>query len=213
MNDTKLTTFYIVRHGQTSWNSKKLLQGQTDIPLNAAGEQQAKNLAWILHDVNFDLAFSSDLLRAKKTAEIIVLEKKLYVQTTKLLRERTFGELEGQPTELLLAYFNLLKALTHAERAKRKIDEGIESDEEVTTRLLTFLRETAVTHPGKTILVATHGGVLRMILLHTGYLTYEQSDATTVTNMSYVKLETDGTNFFIKEVSGLVPKGTIPSES
>src|SRR5882672_3444042 len=148
MSDSKLTTFYLVRHGQTDWNSKQLLQGQTDIPLNAAGEQQAEDVGKILKTVNFDLAFSSDLLRAKRTAEIIVLEKNLHVQTTSLLRERVFGKLEGGPIDALLAHIQLLKKLNDRERRKYRLDAGVESDEEVTTRLITFLRETAVTHPG-----------------------------------------------------------------
>src|SRR5258708_18492 len=107
MNDSKLTTFYMVRHGQTDWNKQHRLQGTVDNSLNEMGEQQAKELADVLKDVSFDLAFSSDLLRAKRTAEIIVLEKKLHVATTGLLRERSFGKHEGAPATTLVAYFDL----------------------------------------------------------------------------------------------------------
>lgn len=210
MNTNNLTTFYLVRHGQTDWNSKHILQGQSDIPLNEKGEEQAKELAQILHDINFDLAFSSDLLRAKRTAEIIVLEKNLMVETTKALRERDFGTLEGQPVAALLAHIALLQKLSFQDRQKYKLSDNTESDEEVTTRLLTFLRETAVTHGGKTILVGTHGGILRMILIHTGYLTYEQSDSMFVTNGGYVKLDTDGVDFFIREANGFKTKEALP---
>jgi len=86
---------YIVRHGETDWNVKELLQGHADIPLNKFGEEQAKQLAKKLTKVNFAIAFTSDLLRAKKTAEIIALEKKIVVRTTKTLRERYFGHFEG----------------------------------------------------------------------------------------------------------------------
>lgn len=207
----KATTFYLIRHGETDWNKKHKLQGQADIPLNQVGEEQAREVAKSLKDVAFDLAFSSDLMRAKRTAEIIVLEKKLLVETTKALRERSFGQLEGEPVAALMAYIALLKKLNDTERAKEKMGEGFESDEEVTTRLLTFIRETAVTHPGKTILVATHGGILRMILLHTGYITYQQSDSMLVANGGYVKLESDGIDFVIREVTGLKAKESLPA--
>src|ERR1041385_1316907 len=95
-------TFYLIRHGQTDWNKEHLLQGIVDNVLNEAGERQAKELAKTLHHVHFDLAFSSDLLRAKRTAEIILLEKKVHVETTKLLRERAFGKHEGNPTSTLV---------------------------------------------------------------------------------------------------------------
>lgn len=206
MDARALTTFYLIRHGQTDWNNKHLLQGRSDIPLNATGEEQARELAQLLKDVNFDLAFSSDLLRTKRTAEIVVLEKNLYVETTKLLRERNFGTFEGQPVTTLLAYLKLLRGLNHEERANHRIAEGIENDNEVTTRLITFIRETAITHPGKNILAVTHSGILRMILLHTGYHTYEQSDAVYLANGSYIKLESDGIDIFIREVSGIFPR-------
>lgn len=205
MDPKKLTTFYLIRHGQTDWNKKRLVQGQLDIPLNKLGEQQARTLADVLEHVQFDLAFSSDLLRAKKTAEIVVLEKALYVATTKLLRERDFGKFQGGTVDALHAYFSLLDGLTHEERFKHKMADDVESDEDVTTRLITFLRETAITHPGKTILVGTHGGILRLVLLHVGYLTYAQSDATSVRNGAYIKIATDGIDFFVKDVIGLVP--------
>src|SRR5689334_14138742 len=95
-----MTTFYLIRHGETDWNNQHLLQGQIDIPLNAKGEEQAQELAQVLKDINFDLAFSSDLIRAKRTTEIVALEKQLMIETTKTLRERAFGEFEGQSIEL-----------------------------------------------------------------------------------------------------------------
>ncbi len=202
MND-HLTTFYLVRHGQTDWNKEKKLQGQTDVPLNEEGEEQAKQLARVLHEVNFDLAFSSDLLRAKRTAEIILLEKNLHIEVTNVLRERNFGELEGGSVDALLAHFALLTKLNSQERKQHKLSNDVESDEEVITRLITFLRETAITHPKKTILVASHGGILRMLLLHTGYATYEELDKYTLVNGAYVTFQTDGADFFINEVVGL----------
>src|SRR5574340_48950 len=89
-------TLYIVRHGQTEWNVKKLMQGHTDIPLNKEGETQAREMAKKLRRIHFAAAYSSDLLRAKQTAELITLEKKIVVKTTKALRERFYGRLEGK---------------------------------------------------------------------------------------------------------------------
>jgi len=57
MNNTKAYNILHCETWRNDWNSKRLLQGQTDIPLNANGEKQAENLAQVLHDVNFDLAF------------------------------------------------------------------------------------------------------------------------------------------------------------
>lgn len=210
MSDKSLTTFYLVRHGQTDWNKQRRLQGQNDIPLNETGEAQAKELAEILHNVAFDLAFSSDLLRAKRTAEIVVLEKNLHVAVTKLLRERAFGELEGGSVNALLAHIALLKKLTTQERRTHRLAANVESDEEITIRLITFLRETAVSHPGKTILVATHGGILRALLIHTGYYSYEELDKITLVNGAYIQFQSDGVDFFINKVTGAKERGDLP---
>lgn len=62
---------YLIRHGETDWNKEKKLQGVTDIPLNAYGIELAEKTAEGLKDVPFDRIYTSPLIRAKKTAEII----------------------------------------------------------------------------------------------------------------------------------------------
>ena len=87
-------TIYLVRHGETDWNVKNIIQGQIDIPLNKKGENQALEIANELKDIHFDAIFSSDLSRAKRTAEIIATERKLAVVATKTLREMYFGKFQ-----------------------------------------------------------------------------------------------------------------------
>ncbi len=197
-----MTTFYVVRHGETDWNTKKLMQGQTDIPLNDQGELQAKNLAQELKHIKFDVAFSSDLVRAYHTTEIIALEHALAVTTTELLRERKFGPYEGKPFSTLEMY-DELKQLSQAELFKHKFAPGVESDEEIVTRLLTFLRETAVAHPGKNVLVGTHGGIIRAFLIHLGHILFEERQQYKIANTAYVKLRSDGVEFFIDNTKGI----------
>jgi uncharacterized phosphatase len=197
-----LSTFYIVRHGQTDWNVKQKVQGHSDIPLNETGELQAKELGEKFRDIHFDLAFSSDLMRAKRTAEIVLLDKKMKVLTSELLRERNFGNFEGKPGEALTAFRDLLQKLTEEERTAHP-DNNIETDEAVARRLVTFIRETAITHPDKTILTTTHGGVMRVLLVHLGYGNDETLPYGCIANLAYIKLETDGVDFFIRETDGV----------
>ena len=201
MNNKNLTTFYIIRHGETDWNVERKIQGHTDIPLNANGELQAQSLAKELQKISFDLVFSSDLLRAKRTAEIIALERKVEVQTTRLLRERNFGNMEGEPSRLFRDYDELLKELSHEQRFTHKLADNIENDEALISRILTFVRETAVTHPNKTILMVTHGGVIRTLLIHLG--AYKYNDTFHIGNGAYVKITADGTDFFVKQTKGI----------
>ena len=63
---------YIVRHGETQWNKARKIQGQVDIPLNEFGRTLAKKTAKGLADINFDLCYTSPLIRARETAELIL---------------------------------------------------------------------------------------------------------------------------------------------
>ena len=89
----KITT---VRHGETDWNVAKRIQGSVDTELNEAGIYQAKLLAERLSAEPCDIIYSSDLLRAKKTAEIINTRHNVPLITSPNLREAGFGEFEGQ---------------------------------------------------------------------------------------------------------------------
>ena len=91
-----------VRHGQTDYNLKHISQGQTDVPLNEKGLNQAILAGKSLSQIHFDIIYSSDLSRAYKTAETIEQENKV-IQTTCnivpeiLLREMSHGIYENKP--------------------------------------------------------------------------------------------------------------------
>ncbi|MGA2911094.1 MAG: histidine phosphatase family protein [Candidatus Levyibacteriota bacterium] len=206
MKTTQNCTIYLVRHGRTDWNDKKLVQGHIDIPLNSAGKTAAQELAQKLRKIKFDKVYSSDLLRAKQTAEIIALEHELEVETTKALRERTFGNLEGKSHDVFKKLDPILDSLDDKARYSYKFNSnmGMESDEEVMSRFLTFLREIAVANPGKTILVATHAGPMWMFLVKLGFYSYK--GWISINNLAYIKLESDGVDFFVKETSGIEKK-------
>lgn len=195
-----LTTFYVVRHGETEYNTKGIAQGHLDSPLTDKGISEARELGMKFRDINFDLVFSSDLLRAKRTAEIILLEKQLAVQTTELLRERFYGKYEGKPFNAVLTYRKLLRKL-RKENQDQKPKSEIEDDDSVIARLFTFLRETAIAYKNKIILIVTHGGIMRQLLEHLGVPTLPYG---AVKNLAFVKLESDGVDFFIRETSGIV---------
>lgn len=207
MTGKNYCTFYLVRHGQTDWNVKKMMQGHKDSRLTDLGIKQAQELAKKLNRIHFDAVFSSDLLRAKRTAEIIVAEKKLAIATTQLLRERSFGKYEGWSWERYYQQFEKslekYKKLTEKEYFVHKLDPSIESDEEVVSRLITLIREIAVGNAGKKILLVSHGGLMRVFLTHIGYGTRRELRAGCVKNTAYVKFLSDGVDFIIKEVSGI----------
>ncbi len=198
MNKHDYCIFYIVRHGRTDWNEKGINTGQLDSSLTKVGEEQAKIVAIELKDVHFDAAFSSDLMRARRTAEIIMLERNLAIQAVQVLRERSYGEFQGKPYKATEAYDALVEALDDKERFSYK-SHGVESDDEIVTRLVTFLRETAIIYKNKTVLVASHSDIMHKFLIHIGFGTYKNFPLSSVDNAAYVKLASDGVDFFVQE--------------
>lgn len=203
----KYCTFYVVRHGQTEWNVQGRYQGQKDSPLTEMGLEQASVLAKKLSHIRFDAAFSSDLLRAQRTAEVIALEHKLAVSTTKALRERSFGSIEGKTEkeirEELREVMEKYDMLSDEEKFTYRFVDDMETDDEIATRMVTYVREMAVGYAGKTVLLVCHGGIMRSFLIKIGHATYESLPRGKVANTAYFKMESDGVDFFVKETSGI----------
>lgn len=197
-------TLYVVRHGETDWNVQGKIQGHTDIPLNENGIRQAKKLYEKLKDIRFNAIFSSDLLRAKQTAEVIALEHKIAVQTTKALRERWFGKYEGVSFRThdkeIQEMFKKYKKLTDANESS---PPELEGDEELMGRFIPFVREIAVAYRKKMVLMVSHGGAMRTFLVHLGYASYDELIPGSIDNLAYIKLESDGIDFFIRETHGI----------
>ena len=153
---------YLVRHGETDWNQAGLLQGQTDIALNAQGLEQAREAAERLKEVPFEIAFCSPLIRAKRTAETIIGDRKITLTTDERLRELNFGPWEGvdirtikdaasQPFTNPGSYIPPVGAESFAQLYKRS--------GEFVDQVLLPLEGTY-----ETVLVVAHGGVNRSIL-------------------------------------------------
>lgn len=197
MKNNNYCTIYLARHGETDWNEKKLVQGQTDIPLNKKGEAQARELGRQFKDVDFKAVFSSDLIRAKRTAEIMVLEKKLAIVTTKALRERLFGRFEGGHLDEMRKILGELLTIPRQLQTRLSLNDT-ENDEDLVARLNPFLREVAIAYPGENVLMVSHGGLMRAFLSHLGYIIPEYSEKPMV-NAGYIIIESDGVDFKIIE--------------
>jgi broad specificity phosphatase PhoE len=199
------TTFYIVRHGETVWNTEHRMQGHGDSPLTEKGKQEIAELEKVFHEIHFDHVFSSDLFRTQHTAKLLTIRKKLAINTTALLRERFHGIHEGKIWEEYVAENKALideyEALSEQEQTTFSYDGGIETTESMIQRLLEFLRETAVTYTGKTLLVVSHGGILRALLQHLGKPTMPGHGK--VQNLAYIQLLSNGDEFEIVKTEGI----------
>ena len=207
MNKENYCNLYIVRHGETEWNVKNIIQGQSNSNLTEKGIEQAKKTGDELKDINFDAIFSSDSTRAHNTAEIIRLERELIVETSQLLRERNFGKFEGKHgSEFLEAFREKLKekeTLSGEEGWNFTVADDIETDEMIVLRFITKLREIAVAHPNKTVLVVSHGGPIRMFLAKIGYAKREELVGGSLKNAGCINVLSDGVDFILQSVKGV----------
>ncbi|MCE3199144.1 histidine phosphatase family protein [Paenibacillus sonchi] len=151
-----MTTIGLIRHGSTAWNKEGRIQGHTDNPLDEEGLQQAAAIAERLSGEQWDYIYSSDLLRAVQTAEVI--SKRLGIPVAG--RVPGIREMNG----------GLIEGTTEDERVQRwgsgwkSMDMGLESDESGRQRGSRAIEEIAARHPGKRILIVSHGAILRSSL-------------------------------------------------
>lgn len=158
-----ITRICLVRHGETAWNAETRLQGHEDIALNATGREQARAAAEALRAQAFSAIYSSDLIRARETAEAIALGKGQSVQLDAGLRERHFGMFQGLTREEA----DQLHPGEYARLRTREPDAtppgGGESLLAFAARVRTAIRQIAERHAGSQVLVVCHGGCLDVI--------------------------------------------------
>lgn len=149
---------YIIRHGQTDWNRAHRLQGRTDIPLNEWGRLVAELTREGLKDVAFDAAFTSPLIRAKETAELVLEGRHIPIIEDERIIEVNFGAYEGESFQL--DNENLQNFFSKPE-VYYPVD-GSESMESILERTGDFLSELYQNpkYQDSTILISTHGAAL-----------------------------------------------------
>ena len=158
-----MAQLYLIRHGQTDWNAQRRFQGSQDIPLNETGRLQAKEAANNLASTPFEAIYSSQLIRAKETAEIIRGSRSQEIQIEEDLREGTFGSLEGECYGANSPWDDL-SHLSYEERLHHKWVNDQETAHQLIERVVPCLLKIASTHEDHKVLVVTHGGVMRTLL-------------------------------------------------
>ena len=138
--------FYFLRHGETDWNADGIMQGQTDVPLNETGVQQAGTVARTIFTLPIVTVCCSSLQRARHTAEIVTAGLNLTIVAIDDLRECRFGIYEGRPSD----------SAWRDEWAQSGLLRGGETHDAYLNRALKGLN-TALAHPGP-VLVVAHGG-------------------------------------------------------
>lgn len=151
-----MTHLCLIRHGQTDWNLEGRYQGQSDVPLNENGLAQARSLIERLNGQTFAAIYSSDLLRARQTAQPIAQALGLPVRFEPRLREINQGEWEGVLIEDIKARYAAIWAQRTMDPASVRPPGG-ETIREVAARVYAALDEIARLFPTERVLIISHG--------------------------------------------------------
>jgi probable phosphoglycerate mutase len=153
-----VTELLLVRHGETDWNRDRRFQGHADQPLNHAGREQALALADELAGERIGFVYTSDLVRARETAEIVAARLGADVVVRSELREIDVGDWEG------LTWPEIEERHPEGARSWHEHGHGWKSGEtydQLGERIIAALRRIAADHPAQRVLVVGHGGTVR----------------------------------------------------
>ena len=168
-----MTQLWLVRHGQTDWNQQGRYQGQADMPLNEAGIRQAEEAAAQVAHLPISAIYTSDLVRARRTAEIIAARLGLPLQQDTRLREIHQGEWQGLlVSEIATRYASEISRFRASPMTARA--PGGETVAEVADRLWSAADEIARRHAGQQVLVVSHGLALATLIARARRVPLEQ---------------------------------------
>ena len=166
MNSGKLV---LVRHGLSVYNEQNRFTGWRDIELNSQGIDEAKQAVRLLNNLEFDLAFTSDLIRAQDTLRIIlegIGQTDIPIEKNMALNERDYGDLVGRNKAEAAEEFGAEQV--HIWRRSYDVPPpGGESLKGTADRVIPYLRDTIMPHisEGKQILVSAHGNSIRAVVM------------------------------------------------
>ena len=166
-----MTMLVLIRHGQSVWNAANRFTGWTDVELSEKGEIEAADAGLELADVRFDVVHTSGLIRAQRTADIVMSKNtvsgKISTRVDERLNERHYGDLQG----LNKAETAEIHGADQVHIWRRSFDvppPGGESLEMTAERTIPYFVEEIIPdlESGKNVLVAAHGNSLRSIVMH-----------------------------------------------
>jgi alpha-ribazole phosphatase len=160
-----MTRLFLIRHGETDWNTEGRWQGQADVPLNPKGICQATQIAQRLRSSGLNAIYSSDLVRARQTAQILADTVGRAVFVDARLREIHQGEWQGMLVSEIQERY--------AEEFQQRRDDplsvappGGETTLQVQERVLSAVEEIRAKHPGETVAIVSHGFAIAVILAY-----------------------------------------------
>lgn len=207
------TRIILIRHGETDWNDQGRIQGHLPVPLNARGMAQAEALAVCMRETAFDAVYSSDLLRARQTAEAIVRLTGHEIRFDERLREWDLGMLSG------LLRTEAERDHPHITRIYRDylVDDIIPGGESIRQRferITEAVSDIAAHHRGESVLVVSHGGPLGDCYHRATRKGVEERIKIDLFNASINCIRVDGNDWLLEfwaEIDHLAGVGSLPN--
>jgi 2,3-bisphosphoglycerate-dependent phosphoglycerate mutase len=196
-----VTEILLIRHGETAWNAKRRLQGHLDIPLNEEGERQAAALGRALRDESLDAVFSSDLQRARQTAQAIADPRGLPVHLDRGLRERCYGAFEGMLYGEISQRYPEAYAAWQARDIDARFPEGVhvaETLREFSQRVVSTITRIITENKYRRVAMVAHGGVLECAYRAAQGLGFSRARDFDIFNASVNRFTWDGENLKIE---------------
>ncbi|RZI41875.1 histidine phosphatase family protein [Herbaspirillum sp. HC18] len=192
-----MTEILLIRHGETAWNAIKRLQGHLDIPLNEEGERQAAALGRALREEPLDAIFSSDLQRARQTAQAIAAHRGMTVHTDRGLRERCYGAFEGMLYAEIKGRYPEAYAAWQARQIDARFPPGVfvaETLREFSQRVVGAITRIVTEGKYRRVAMVSHGGVLECAYRASQGLGFEHARDFDIFNASVNRFTWDGTS-------------------
>lgn len=190
-----MTEILLIRHGETAWNAVRRLQGHIDIPLNTEGERQAEALGRALQNESLDAVFSSDLQRARQTADAIAAPHSMTVHIERGLRERCYGAFEGMLYGEIGQRYPQAYAAWQARDIDARIPDGThlaETLREFSQRAMNALTGIVSVQRYRKVAVVSHGGVLESMYRHAQGIGFSHPRDFNIFNASINRFSWDG---------------------
>ena len=195
---------YIVRHGETIWNEKRLLQGSVDIELNSNGRKLAGITGEKLDAVSFDKIYSSPLIRAYETANLIRGHRNIPIIRDDRLRELSFGINEGKDSMKIREDENNPFHNFFSRPELYVAPEGGETLEHICERAKEFLEQVIEPQAGslERVMIVAHGALNKALMCHImDHGISEYWSGGLQTNCSVVIVKLDSTGYHVLEES------------
>jgi len=157
---------FLIRHAETAWNSEGKYQGIIDVPLSDKGRREAERVAERLRHEDVKAVYSSHLIRARETAEIIARRHSLPVKVIPEIGEINFGDWEGLTASEIKEKFGEDAYRVWLEDPEKAEISGGDRLPEFAERVVKGFKEVVAAHPEDTVVMVTHGGALMVLGCH-----------------------------------------------